>query len=139
MKIKIVSLLTVGIMLLTAISFGGCALFDNEEEPHGVATTSVAICEILDELECDEVVGVPSTSGELPARYAEVQTIGAPMEPPMEILKQINIEVVLVPTTLEASLASEFAAAGIEVKYINLSDIEEMYSDIAELVTLLGT
>ncbi len=138
MKIKIVSLLTVGIMLLTAISFGGCALFDNEEEPHGVATTSVAICEILDELECDEVVGVPSTSGELPARYAEVQTIGAPMEPQMEILKQINPEVVLVPTTLEASLASEFAAAGIEVKYINLSDIEEMYSDIAELGTLLG-
>ncbi len=138
MKIKIVSLLTVGIMLLTAISFGGCALFDNEEEPQGVATTSVAICEILDELGCDEVVGVPSTSGELPARYAEVQTIGAPMEPQMEILKQINPEVVLVPTTLEASLASEFAAAGIEVKYINLSDIEEMYSDIAELGTLLG-
>ena len=106
MKIKIVSLLTVGIMLLTAISFGGCALFDNEEEPQGVATTSVAICEILDELGCDEVVGVPSTSGELPARYAEVQTIGAPMEPQMEILKQINPEVVLVPTTLEASLGS---------------------------------
>ena len=113
MKIKIVSLLTVGIMLLTAISFGGCALFDNEEEPHGVATTSVAICEILDELECDEVVGVPSTSGELPARYAEVHTIGAPMEPQMGILKQINPEGVLVPPTLEASLAAEFAAPGI--------------------------
>lgn len=138
MKIKIVSLLTVGIMLLTAISFGGCALSDKEEEPQGVATTSVAICEILDELGCDEVVGAPSTSGELPARYAEVRTIGAPMEPQMEILKQINPEVVLAPTTMEASLASEFAAAGIHVKYINLSDIEEMYSDIAELGTLLG-
>ena len=47
MKIKIVSLLAVGIMLLTAISFSGCALFDKEEESHGIATTSVAICEIL--------------------------------------------------------------------------------------------
>lgn len=47
MKIKIVSLLAVGIMLLTAISFSGCALFDKEEEPHGIATTSVAICEII--------------------------------------------------------------------------------------------
>ena len=56
----------------------------------------------------------------------------------MEILKQINPEVVLVPTTLKASLDPEFSAAGIRVKYINLSDIEEMYGDIAELGTLLG-
>ena len=138
MKRKIVSLWTVGIMLFTAISFGGCALFDREEDPQGIATTSVAICEILDALGCDEVVGVPSTSGELPARYAGVRTIGAPMQPQMEILKQINPEVVLVPTTLEASLASEFSAAGIAVKYINLSDIDGMYSDIAELGALLG-
>ena len=81
---------------------------------------------------------MPSTSGELPARYAGVRTIGAPMQPQMEILKQINPEVVLVPTTLEASLASEFSAAGIAVKYINLSDIDGMYSDIAELGALLG-
>ncbi len=138
MKRKIVSLWTVGIMLLTAISFSGCALFDREEDPQGIATTSVAICEILDALGCDEVVGVPSTSGELPARYAGVRTIGAPMQPQMEILKQINPEVVLVPTTLEASLASEFSAAGIAVKYINLSDIDGMYGDIAELGALLG-
>ena len=138
MKRKIVSLWTVGIMLLTAISFSGCALFDREEDPQGIATTSVAICEILDALGCDEVVGVPSTSGELPARYAGVRTIGAPMQPQMEILKQINPEAVLVPTTLEASLASEFSAAGIAVKYINLSDIDGMYGDIAELGALLG-
>lgn len=138
MKRKIVSLWTVGIMLLTTISFGGCALWGEAGDPQGIATTSVAICEILDALGCDEVVGVPSTSGELPARYADVRTIGAPMQPQMEILKQINPEVVLVPTTLEASLASEFSAAGINVKYINLSDIEEMYGDIAELGTLLG-
>lgn len=138
MKRKIVSLWTVGIMLFTAISFGGCALWGEAGDPQGIATTSVAICEILDALGCDEVVGVPSTSGELPARYADVRTIGAPMQPQMEILKQINPEVVLVPTTLEASLASEFSAAGIAVKYINLSDIDGMYGDIAELGTLLG-
>ena len=138
MKRKIVSLWTVGIMLLTTISFGGCALWGEAGDPQGIATTSVAICEILDALGCDEVVGVPSTSGELPARYADVRTIGAPMQPQMEILKQINPEVVLVPTTLEASLASEFSAAGIAVKYINLSDIDGMYGDIAELGTLLG-
>lgn len=138
MKRKIVSLWTVGIMLLTIISFGGCALWGEAGDPQGIATTSVAICEILDALGCDEVVGVPSTSGELPARYADVRTIGAPMQPQMEILKQINPEVVLVPTTLEASLASEFSAAGIAVKYINLSDIEGMYGDIADLGALLG-
>ena len=128
----------VGIVLLSSL-FGGCALFDGEDgEPYGVATTSVAICEILDALGCDEVVGVPTTGGELPERYADVRTIGAPMEPQTEILKQIDPEVVLVPSTLEASLASEFAAAGINVKYIDLSDIEEMYDDIVELGALLG-
>lgn len=138
MKIKLASFLTVGVLLLSALSLGGCALFDvGAAEPQGVATSSVAICEILDALNVDDVVGVPSTDSELPERYAEVRRIGAPMEPQTEILKQINPEVVLVPITLEASLTAEFEAAGIPVKYINLSDIEEMYADISELGSLL--
>lgn len=138
MKIKIVSLATAAVMLFSVASFGGCALVSEQEDaPNGVATTSVAICEILDALHCDEVVGVPSSDNELPERYKDVRKIGAPMEPQMEILKQINPEIVLVPITLEASLSASFTAAGLQVKYINLSDIEEMYSDIAELGTLL--
>ncbi|MDE5666731.1 MAG: ABC transporter substrate-binding protein [Clostridia bacterium] len=122
----------------TAISVGGCALAGGGEEPYGVATCSVAICEILDALGCEDVVGVPATSDTLPERYEKVKTVGAPMEPQMEILKQINPETVLVPKTLEASLSAEFAAAKIEVKYVDLSDIDEMYNDILEIGELVG-
>lgn len=139
MKRKLFALLVVALMVVSAFSFNGCALFDNEEDkPSGVATTSVVICEILDKLNCDNVVGVPTTEKGLPERYEGVKKIGAPMEPQMEILKQINPEIVLVPITLEASLSAEFSATGINVKYINLSDVEEMYNDIVELGEMFG-
>ncbi len=139
MKKRIGLILAMTLMIFSAFSFNGCALFDKgNDKSEGIATTSTVICDILDELNCDEVVGVPTTGKGLPDRYADVKKIGAPMEPQMEILKQVNPEIVLVPTTLEASLSAEFAAANINVKYINLSNIEEMYKDILELGDLLG-
>lgn len=139
MKRKFCIALVAVLMAVSAFSFNGCALFDNDKDkPSGIATTSTVICDILDRLNYDNVVGVPSTGKGLPERYSEVKQIGAPMEPQMEILKQVNPEVVLVPITLQASLSAEFEAAGMNVKYINLSDIEEMYSDILELGEMLG-
>lgn len=139
MKKKLGIFLATVLMVLSVFSFNGCALFDNEnDKPKGIATTSIVICDILDRLNCDDVVGVPTTGKGLPEKYENVRKIGAPMEPQMEILKQINPEIVLVPKTLEASLSAEFNAADINVKYIDLSNIEEMYKDILELGELFG-
>lgn len=139
MKKKLGIFLATLLMVLSVFSFNGCALFDNEnDKPKGIATTSIVICDILDRLNCDDVVGVPTTGKGLPEKYENVRKIGAPMEPQMEILKQINPEIVLVPKTLEASLSAEFNAADINVKYIDLSNIEEMYKDILELGELFG-
>lgn len=139
MKRKLFALLVVALMAVSALSFNGCTLLGNDnDDPYGVATCSVAICEMLDALGCDEVVGVPATGDTLPDRYSDVKTIGAPMEPQMEILKQINPEIVFVPKTLEASLDAQFRAASINVKYINLSDIDEMYDDIVEIGEIIG-
>ena len=136
---KVVSLICSMALIISMLSLSGCALFDNKnDKPYGVATCSVAICEILDALGCDEVVGVPATGDTLPDKYSDIKTIGAPMEPQMEILKQINPEIVLVPKTLKASLDAQFSAANINVKYIDLSDISEMYDDIVEIGKLIG-
>ena len=136
---KIVCVICSIALLISLISFGGCVLFNKDnDEPYGVVTCSVAICEILDALGCDEVVGVPATGDTLPERYTGIKTIGAPMEPQMEIIKQINPEIVLVPKTLQASLDEQFRAANINVKYIDLSDISEMYSDIVKIGELIG-
>ncbi len=139
MKKRIDLIFVMLLMILSAFSFNGCSLLNNgNDKPEGIATTSTVICDLLDKLNCDNVVGVPATGKDLPERYADVKKIGAPMEPQIEILKQVNPEIVLVPKTLEASLSAELSAANINVKYINLSDISEMYKDILELGELFG-
>ena len=81
----------------------------------------MAVCQILDRLEIDEVVGIPNAAEDidLPARYEGVRTIGNAMTPDMEILSQINPEVVIVPRTLEAGLSEQFDNAGIEAMYFD--------------------
>lgn len=131
--------LLLAVLSLVAFCFSGCALNKGKDDkPCGIATCSVAICEILDALGCDNVVGVPTTNSDLPDAYRDARKIGAPMEPQMEILKQINPEVVLVPVTLRASLDDQFKAANLNVKYINLSEVKGMYDDILEIGELIG-
>lgn len=135
--------LKVGALALScaqALSVGGCALDGERGEPYGIATTSMAVCQILDRLEIDEVVGTPNAAEDidLPARYEGVRTIGNAMTPDMEILSQINPEVVIVPRTLEAGLSEQFDNAGIEAMYFDLSSVEGMYDDIDALGALYG-
>ena len=105
--------------------------------PVAVASTSVAICEILEALDYDNVIGVPETSGTLPDKYADATTIGAPMNPDMEIVKSISPDVVLSPIALEASLAEQYEIAGIESIFMDLSSVQGMYDSITELGKML--
>lgn len=102
-----------------------------------LAVTSVAICEILDALDYDNVIGIPETSSELPDRYAGVTTVGAPMTPDYEILKSLEPDLVLSPISLESSLSGDYTAAGINSAFLNLSSVEGMYSAITSLGELL--
>lgn len=117
-----------------AAGAGGCAS-GQRREPSGIATTSMAVCQILDKLNIDDVVGIPSAAEdiELPERYRDVRTIGGAMAPDMEVLSQINPEVVIVPRTLEAGLSAQFENAGLNALYFDLSGVEGMYDDIDAL------
>ena len=130
--------LTFGVVALSGmmvLSMSGCTLSGERGEPYGIATTSMAVCQILDRLEIDEVVGIPNAAEDidLPARYEGVRTVGNAMTPDMEILSQINPEVVIVPRTLEAGLSEQFDNAGIDAMYFDLSSVEGMYNDIDAL------
>ncbi len=122
------------------LCLSGCGLAGQRGEPHGIATTSMAVCQILDRLNIDEVVGIPGAAEdiELPERYKDVRTIGNAMTPDMEILSKINPEVVIVPRTLEAGLSAQFDNAGINAMYFDLSDVEGMYDDIDALGARYG-
>lgn len=124
--------------------FVGCASSPQNAPDKGtdeeikIVSTSVAICEILDELGFDNVIGVPETSGSLPERYKEVKTVGSPMNPDLEIIKSLNPDLVISPQTLESSLAESYYTAGITSAFIDLSSVEGMYAAITSLGEYLG-
>lgn len=129
-----------------ASSLSGCAVSSSAEQEEksssgsavSIAATSIAICQILDSLEYDNVIGVPESEREVPERYSDAEKIGAPMTPDIEILKSLNPDLVLSPKTLESSLASQYSSAGIDSAFLNLASVEGMYSAIDSLGEILG-
>jgi iron complex transport system substrate-binding protein len=104
-----------------------------------IVSTSVAICEILDKLEYDNVIGIPETSSEsMPQRYKDVTTIGSAMSPDYEIIKSLSPDLVLSPKSLEDSLSADYSAAGINSAFLDMSSVEGMYSAIKSLGELLN-
>lgn len=127
--------------LSCAVPFVSMQVYAEEETNKAewsIATTSVAIAEILDALDYGKVVGVPETSGTLPERYEGIQTIGAAMSPDLEILKSIAPDLVLSPGSLEASLKEQYEAADLEAKFMNMSSVQGMYDSILELGEFLN-
>lgn len=130
---------------VSVVCFGGCAVHDAPENAEAgtengelsIATTSSSVCQILDRLEYDNVIGVPSTEKGIPERYQEAAAIGAPMNPDLEIVKSLDPDLVLSPKTLETSLAPEYSNAGITSAFLDLASVEGMYGAIRSLGTLL--
>ncbi len=131
-------------LALALLAFGGCASSARNAPQKGadekitIVSTSVAICEILDELGFDNVIGVPESSTALPERYKNVKTVGSPMNPDLEIIKSLAPRLVLSPQTLESALAEGYRTAGITSAFLDLSSVEGMYSAIISLGEYLG-
>lgn len=132
------------VLALCIVMLAGCASSQQnapkkgENEGITIVSTSVAICEILDEFGFDNVVGVPETSGEIPERYSNAEKVGAPMNPDLEIIKSLDPDLVLSPQTLESSLAESYRTAGITSAFLDLSSVEGMYAAIVSLGEYLG-
>ena len=103
-----------------------------------IVSTSVAICEILDALEYDDVIGVPVTEFDLPARYAGAEKIGAPMSPDLEKITQLSPDLVLSPQSLEGDLSVKYTNAALNAGFLDLSNVDGMYDAIVSLGELLG-
>lgn len=103
-----------------------------QENPYRIVSTTVAITQILDELELD-LVGIPSSAKELPKRYDGVTKVGNPMSPDMEQVKMLKPTEVLSVTTLEYDLKPVFEDAGIEATFLNLTSVQRMNEAILDL------
>lgn len=106
----------------------------SDEESHHIVATTIALVEIMDELELD-LVGVPTSYKELPERYADVTEVGMAAEPDMEIIKSLQPTDVLSATTLDAEFDLEpiFENADVPVTFVDMESIDGMYETVAEL------
>ena len=139
MKIK--RILYVSIFFAWVMCGTGCvdqSSKGQDKEERTVVGTSVTICEILDALEIDEVIGVPDTTGSIPRRYHAATTIGAAMNPDMEILSSLAPTYVISPKSLESDLRPQYENSGLDNYFVDLSSLEGMYQAISELGVMFG-
>lgn len=107
-----------------------------EQEPRIVSTT-VAITQMMDQLEMD-LVGIPTSVKTLPARYNEVTKVGNPMSPDIELVKSLKPTEVLSVTTLQYDLEPVFENAGIDATFLDLTSLEQMQAEIIKLGEKFG-
>ncbi|EPD2214742.1 heme ABC transporter substrate-binding protein IsdE [Listeria monocytogenes] len=105
----------------------------SEKEPKIVATT-VAITEIMDKLDLP-LVGIPTSSKNLPERYADVKETGSPMGPDLEIIRMLKPDMVLSTKTLEADLKAGFEGADLKADFLDFTSIASMQTEIKKLGT----
>lgn len=101
-----------------------------EKETDGkLVATTVAITEIMDELELD-LVGVPTSYKDLPERYADATDIGNPMGPDMEMVLSLQPTEVFSVTTLLSDLEDTFSQYDVPVHFVDLTSVEAMFKEI---------
>ena len=129
--------LAVSIAALLAVSLCGCV------DPHPEKTadsqelrlvaTSPAVADITDKLELD-LVGVCSSSvSTIPERYDDAEKIGTAMSPDTEIVKSLDADWILSPSSLQGDLQPKYAAIGTKSIFLNLKSVDGMYQSIEDL------
>lgn len=100
------------------------AQFHNKT-PAKVATVSVSITEILNELGI-EPVGVPTSSSKLPEAFAKVARIGSSHQPNLELIAKLTPDVILGPTSIKDNLEKQLKPANLPSAYIPVDSLEEL-------------
>lgn len=114
---------------------GGSA---NSDGSLRLIATSPAAADICDRLEL-ELVGVCDTTvSTIPERYSNVEKVGMPMSPDLEILKSLTPDYVLSPDSLQNDLQPKYASAGLSSIFLNLKSVEGMYASIEDLGEKFG-
>lgn len=98
-----------------------------------LVATSPAIADITDRLELDLVGVCDSSISSIPARYEGVERVGMAMSPDLEILKSLDPDYVLSPSTLQSDLQPKYAGAGLPCIFLDLKSVEGMYASIGDL------
>lgn len=109
-----------------------------ETIPKRVAVGTVGITEIFDALEID-LVGIPSSrSYTIPTRYKDLTEIGMSMQPDMEILKSLDVDVFITDATLSKSLEKICQDKNIRAEFITTSGYDDIMFSIDSIGKAFG-
>ena len=103
----------------------------------GIIATSPAVAEICDRLELD-LIGICSSSSDLPERYRELPQIGTAMAPDMELVASLDPDWILSPSSLQSDLQPKYEAIDTDWAFLNLRSVPGMYRSIQELGEIFG-
>lgn len=98
-----------------------------------VVASSVAVVQILDALGVP-MVGVPTSSYELPESVAYATRIGNAMTPDLEVIASLNPSVIVSVDSLSADLKAQFDTLKIESAFVDLAS----YDGLKEAITSLS-
>ncbi|WP_304943388.1 ABC transporter substrate-binding protein [Vallitalea guaymasensis] len=102
--------------------------------PEKVAVGTIGLTEIFDALTID-LVGVPSSkSHNIPERYADLPAIGMSMQPDMEKLKSLELDVFITDSALQDSLEESLKDKKIKAEFVQTSG----YNDIIASIESIG-
>lgn len=103
------------------------------DEEHRIISTTVAIVEIVEQLDLD-LVGIPTTYKELSPRYRDLPDVGIANEPNMELIKSLKPTDVLSVTTLQNEVEDYYKSTNTPVTFLNLESVD----GLLESIELLG-
>jgi len=91
--------------------------------------TSPAGLHIADRLELD-LIGIPTTTSDVPERYANVTQVGTAMAPDLELLASMHPTCVISPNTLQADLQPKYAGIHVGCIFLDLTSVAGLYDSI---------
>lgn len=100
--------------------------------------TSPAAADICDRLELDLVGVCRSDISTIPSRYDNATQVGMAMSPDVEIVKSLDPDWVISPSTLQGDLQPKYAGIGVQSIFLNLKSVEGMYQSIDDLGLMFG-
>lgn len=104
---------------------------DGTEQQRLIAT-SPAVATICDKLDLD-LVGVCSSSRDMPERYAQLPQVGSPMSPDLEVVKSLHPSCVIGPNSLIDDLRPKYAGIAVACMFLDLRSVEGMYASISAM------
>lgn len=127
-------LLTFG-LLVFVLALVGCNANGEEQKTSNeerIISTTVALTDTAAKLNID-LVGIPSTTKDIPKVYKDVKQIGQAKKPNMEIVQSLQPTDLLSVTTIKPEMEKALRGSKIEATYYDYNSIEGMQKSITAM------